>query len=396
MKVTKAKRRNIGYLLSMLMAVGILFTGCTNENTSKIEGHIEGINEELEVSLYRQDFNQTVLLSSAKVKAKKPTFKFKMDKPVEPTFYQLHFSHKIDGEIILLLLTPEDDVNLEINLDDFWNYSVEGSDQSLLAKELTLRIGETIKSLDSLRKVLQKAESDTEKQEANLKAMEVVEVQREFSENFIRENSESRASVMALYQQFAPNTFVFDRPEDLRLFKAVANYQLFHYPESEYTQHLINDLKRLEKVISGHRLQQFIQEVESDLPEIALPNMNGDTVRLSSLRGKVVLLDFWASFNAGSLMENREYVEIYKRFKSRGFEIYQVSLDYDFESWSSAVKSIGMPWINVCEFTETIPQAALLYNVNQIPANYLVNRNFEIVGKNLFGKELERKISEIL
>lgn len=395
MKVTKIRRGNTGYLLGMLMAVGILFAGCTHHNSSKIEGQIAGVQDELEVSLYRQDFNQTVLLASVKVKAKKPAFKFRMDKPTEPTFYQLHFPHK-KGEFITLLLIPEDNVTLEVNLNDFWNYGVEGSEQSNLTKALTLRIGETIKSLDSLRLVLNSAQNDAEKREANIKASEVVEKQREFSENFIRENSESRASVMALYQQFAPNMFVFDRSEDLRLFKAVANYQLFHYPESEYTQNLVKDLKRLEKVISGHRLQQFMQEVESDLPDIALPNVNGDTIRLSSLRGKVVLLDFWASFNAASLMENREYLEIYKRFKSRGFEIFQVSMDYDSESWSNAVKTHGLPWINVCELTESIPQAALLYNVNQIPANYLINRNFEIVGKDLFGKELERKLSEIL
>jgi hypothetical protein len=96
------------------------------------------------------------------------------------------------------------------------------------------------------------------------------------------------------------------------------------------------------------------------------------------------------------MMENRELIEIYRKYKSKGFEIYQVSLDVDREPWLAAIESIGMPWINVCELNPNGSSVIGLYNVTRIPANYLISRDHSIAGKNLFGAQLEKKLKEIL
>ena len=206
----------------------------------------------------------------------------------------------------------------------------------------------------------------------------------------------SRASVMALYQKISDDRFVFEKAEDIQLFKVVASSLIARYPDSEYSKGMLRDIKNQEKILTSARLQSLIQVAESSLPEIALPNTNGDTVKLSSLRGKVILLDFWASFSQENLLENRELLELYKRYKSKGFEIYQVSLDIEREPWLAAIESVGLPWVNVCELNPNGSRVVGLYNVTRLPANYLIGRNYDIVGKNLFGRDLENKLKEIL
>jgi peroxiredoxin len=206
----------------------------------------------------------------------------------------------------------------------------------------------------------------------------------------------SRASVMAVYQQLGDNKFVFDRLEDLYLLKAVATSLKAFYPESDFTKGMLADIQNQERQIATLRMNQIIEEAESTLPEIALPNTKGQTVKLSSLRGKIILLDFWSSVSQTNLFENQELKQIYKTYQPKGFEIFQVSLDDRREPWIEKVESTELPWINVCDPKEGSSYAARIYNVTSIPTNYLINKNFEIVGKNLYGKELERKIKEIL
>ncbi|HDP54945.1 MAG TPA: TlpA family protein disulfide reductase, partial [Bacteroidetes bacterium] len=196
--------------------------------------------------------------------------------------------------------------------------------------------------------------------------------------------------------QYGENQYVFDRQEDIHLFKVVATSIVSMYPESSYAKGMLKDIENMEKIISTRNLALFLENAESSLPEIALPNANGDTIRLSSLKGKVILLDFWASYNQNSLLENRELLEVYKRFKSQGFEIYQVSFDFERESWLGAIQSAKLPWINVSELSREASIAAQNYNVTRIPANYLIDRNFDIVGKDLFGKDLVEMLKKTL
>lgn len=381
--------------LKYLLVVGLFaFMACENKDVSTIQGRIEGIESATEISLYRQDFEKIALHSTRRIVPGKSSFRIKVGELKEPTFFQLHINQE-KGEIITLLLEPKDRATLDITLNGAMRYRVEGSEQSLLTQQLTERIAQTKKSLDSLRTLNTTTLSANQKQEIFESTLRVIEDQRAFSTEFIRENHTSRAAVMALYQQYAPNQYVFDRDEDIRLFKAVANYSVFHFPESAYTEGLLRDIKNMERIVSSHRLRNLMQVAESTLPEIALPNPMGDTIRLSSLRGKVILLDFWASFNSNSLLENRELLDVYNKYRSKGFEIYQVSLDVKREDWVSAIGAANLPWINVSQLTAT-PQVIGLYNITQIPSNYLISKDFEIVGKNLYGKELANQLVKML
>ncbi len=136
--------------------------------------------------------------------------------------------------------------------------------------------------------------------------------------------------------------------------------------------------------------------VGSAAPEIALADTTGVPVNLSSLRGKVVLIDFWASWCGPCRNENPNVVRMYNKFKDKGFEIYGVSLDQNKENWLRAIRNDGLTWTHVSDLKYWQSVAAQQYGVNAIPATFLLDKNGNIIAKNLRGEALEQKLDEVL
>ena len=136
--------------------------------------------------------------------------------------------------------------------------------------------------------------------------------------------------------------------------------------------------------------------VGSEAPEIALNDTTGAAISLSSLRGKYVLIDFWASWCGPCRNENPNVVRMYNKFKEKGFAIYSVSLDKDRESWLRAIRNDNLTWTHVSDLKFWQSAAAQKYGVNAIPATFLVDKEGKIVAKNLRGEALEQKLAEVL
>jgi peroxiredoxin len=131
-------------------------------------------------------------------------------------------------------------------------------------------------------------------------------------------------------------------------------------------------------------------------PDISLPDANGSIVKLSSLKGKVVLVDFWASWCRPCRASIPAVIKLYEAYKTKGFEVYGVSIDEKKKSWINAVSQDGINYTQVNDKAGWYAKVTEVYGVNEIPSTFLLNKNGEVVAVNLEGKELEDKIKELL
>lgn len=142
--------------------------------------------------------------------------------------------------------------------------------------------------------------------------------------------------------------------------------------------------------------QQSKIEVGQQAPEIALSKTDGSSFSLSSLKGKVVLIDFWATWCAPCVGEQPELKTLYETFsdqvKGQKFEILGVSLDKNKESWQKAIDRFGIGWIQVSDLKFWKSPVAKAYEIEELPFNVMIDGQGKIIAKNLHGKELEEFI----
>ncbi len=162
--------------------------------------------------------------------------------------------------------------------------------------------------------------------------------------------------------------------------------------------------KSLEPFQQNPFVKQYVQSVLAYgktmigtlAPEIALPNPQGDTLRLSQTRGNYVLVDFWASWCRPCRAESPNLVRAYEKYHTKGFTIFSVSLDRNKQSWTAAIQSDGLgKWYHVSDLRGWQSQAARKYGVNSIPSNFLLDPQGRIIAKNLRGQALLSKLKEI-
>lgn len=130
-------------------------------------------------------------------------------------------------------------------------------------------------------------------------------------------------------------------------------------------------------------------------PDFTMNDVNGKPLKLSQLRGKYVLIDFWASWCVPCRKENPNVVAAYQKYHDQGFEILGVSLDSKKEAWLKAIKDDGLGWKHVSELKGWTNTAATAYGVKSVPASFLIDKEGKVIAKDLRGEELTKKLSEI-
>ena len=130
--------------------------------------------------------------------------------------------------------------------------------------------------------------------------------------------------------------------------------------------------------------------------DFTVVGMKGDSIKLSSLKGKVFLLDFWASWCGPCRYSNKHLVKLYSKYKDKGFEILSVSLDDEKKDWKKAAAKDKITWLQGIDPGGWDAMAAVKWQVDAIPASFLINKNGDVVAINLEKDDLEKKIKELL
>jgi peroxiredoxin len=325
------------------------------------------------------------------------TFSFKREIK-SPAFYLLKIS---DRNFLTVLLEPGDKMNLNAYYDSL-NYpiSVTGSEGTQLMDEYNKKLRNTINKLSGLSDIYRQNINNPQLpaviESLDSLAQTYLDEINAYTRSYIDNNLESLVSLIALYQQVAPNVYVLNPSRDYKYYIKVDSCLSLLYPDYEPVISLHEQVKEVMAGLEGTSTKTPLAGDGAEAPEIILPSPEGDTIKLTSTRGSVVLLDFWASWCSPCRQENPNLVKAYNQYHKKGFQIYQVSLDKTKEAWIKGIEDDQLgKWIHVSDIQYWNSKAVQLYRIESIPANFLLDKEGRIIATNLRGEALQTKLAEL-
>lgn len=335
--------------------------------------------------------SKKVLIDSAQVDTL-GNFTFRL-RLINPDFFEISDRPRKNG--IVIIASPTEQIELDLPRGASWSaVTVKGSNgfnQVRLLDDSLANLGGRLHAIqlqfdtlkfsykyryDSLRRVL--------KQSFNGQ----IEGYRVFLRNFVVKNKGSLASIPALYQRLDSGSYVLNGKGDLRYFLLVDSILYRKYPESSMVKVFHKRMLTVRYQLNNQKLSRESVAEGRFAPEFMLKSLNGDTISLAKLKGRFVLLSFWASWARPSVAENAGLIEVYKKYKPYGFEIIQVSLDRNLEELNRAISPEMRQWKHGAEFKMWNSSLVKEYRISSIPSNFIINRQGMVVAKNVLGKSL--------
>jgi len=217
----------------------------------------------------------------------------------------------------------------------------------------------------------------SEADKAKIDYQAIIDNNKVYSKNFVKEHSNSVVSAYITLFQLADQI-------DVAELDSLASKFAPELSKSEYVVKINERIQEQKKTAIG-----------IVAPDFTMNDPEGKPIQLSSLRGKIVLVDFWAAWCGPCRQENPNVVKLYQQYHDKGFEILGVSLDKNKEDWLKAIKADNLTWMHVSDLQYWQNAAARLYGVNAIPQSFLLDKDGKIIGKGLRGEQLANKLMEL-
>lgn len=378
-------------LLTVLGLFLLLFAACNKSSDFTVKGIVSGADGQT-MYLENVGISEIKTLDSVKLSAG-GKFEFKKERPAFPDFYRL----RLNNQWINFSIDSTETISFVADAGTFaTSYSVEGSENCKAIKNITLAQLDANQAINRLRKEYEeKMISDTTYQ---AKVLEAANAYKDVARKYIYSAPMSAAAYFALFQQIDGLLF-FDLYDanDSKAYGAVATSFDHFYPGSPRSKHLYNLALQSLKVIRSQRPVDYskLEADEVSFLEIDLPDVRGEHVKLSSvLKDKVVLLNFTAYQTEWSPALNLTLGDLYVKYRDKGFDIYQVSLDADSHFWRNGASNL--PWTCVRDPQSVYSQVAGLYNVKQLPAIFILDRKGNLVKRVEDVRKLEDELKSVL
>jgi len=362
--------RNVFAILVFALAA---FSCQSAKDQFSIKGSIVGV-ETGKVYLLKLVGEQPQSIDTADIVDGKFTFKGKMEIP------DIRILRLDDQNYFATFFLDNANITVTANKDSLRTTKIIGSPTHDIFKIFISEMEKLNKDGMALQEKYQNAMATNntdvaQKAEIDLKAM--IENNKVYTKNFVKEHSNSVVSAyITLYQ-------LSSQIDGTELDSITSKF----VPEISNSEYVV----KLKELV----LEQKKTAIGAQAPDFTMNDTEGKPVQLSSLKGKIVLVDFWASWCGPCRQENPNVVKLYQQYHDKGFEILGVSLDRTKEDWLKGIKDDNLTWIHVSDLQYWQNAAARLYGVNAIPQSFLLDKDGKIIGKGLRGEQLAQKMAEL-
>ncbi len=375
----------------------IILNSCNSspKNTFQLKGNLSNAAGETLV-LEQIGPNNLTVIDSVKVD-EKGDFAFENTRIPQMDFYRIKTSA---ANFAILVMDSTQQITFTADAKQLGKTcKVEGSPDTKQFIALNTLLQQTFDRLDSLKRGIQTTMTTLKMDSLKMDSLNAI------AEAGFMSIMDKDAPVVVKQIEYFPASIAnfcafdfVDIKKYMPMYEKVLQALTEKYANSAYTKRLKSniDLFKQQAQSATEPVTNNALNIGAAMPEITLPNPDGNLMKLSSLKGKVVLIDFWASWCKPCRMENPNVLNIYNKYHAQGFEVFGVSLDEEKESWVNAIHKDGLPWTQVSDLKGWSSPLCSAYNINSIPFTVLLDRNGNIAAKTLRGENLAAKVAELI